>query len=199
MACFAYAKPPCSPDSSSSTITLQTIFPEKRDFMQRFLLLLIILSWGLVACQSTLSAESTTIQSGGSGQAEIMPVTSADEIALGKTVYAANCAACHGVNLEGEANWKQQNEDGSFRSPPHDESGHTWHHGDPTLVNSIVLGGARLNKMNIGGTSAMPAFGELLTDGEITAVLTFIKSTWPNDVRQLQREATIREQARASE
>lgn len=167
--------------------------------MQRFLLFFIILLWGLVACQSTSVSDSTTLQSGGAGQAAAMPVLSTDEIELGETVYAANCAACHGVNLEGEANWKQQNEDGSFRSPPHDESGHTWHHGDPTLINSIVLGGARLNDMDIGGTSAMPVFGELLTEGEITAVLSYIKSTWPNDVRQLQWEATIREQARTTE
>ena len=167
--------------------------------MQRFLLFLIILLWGLVACQSTSVSDSTTIQSGGSGQAETMPDLSADKIAQGEAVYAANCASCHGANLEGEANWKEQNEDSSYRSPPHDESGHTWHHGDPTLINSIVAGGARLNEMNIGGTSAMPVFGELLTDEEITAVLSFIKSTWPNDIRQLQWEATLREQARATE
>ena len=166
--------------------------------MQRFLLLLIILLWGLVACQSITTSNSTTTQSGVSGQAGTMPVLSQNAIAQGETVYAVNCSGCHGANLEGEVNWKERNEDGSFRSPPHDETGHTWHHGDLTLIDSIVLGGARLNDMNIG-TSNMPVFGELLTDEEITAVLIYIKSTWPEDVRQLQWEATLREQARAAE
>jgi mono/diheme cytochrome c family protein len=85
-----------------------------------------------------------------------------------------------------------QNEDGSFRPPPHDASGHTWHHGDKTLEEAVKLGGARL-PANIGGASNMPAFADVLTDEEITAVLTYIKSTWPEEVRALQWEATLRE------
>ena len=109
-----------------------------------------------------------------------------DEMTVGQTVYAANCAECHGVNLEGEVDWKIQNDDDSFRSPPHDETGHTWHHSDEQLLEAIRLGGARFEGMNIGGTSDMPAFGESLTEGEITAVLTYIKSTWPDDIRERQ-------------
>ena len=122
------------------------------------------------------------------------PTLSPKSVALGKTVYATHCAACHGANLEGEEDWKVQNEDGSFRSPPHDASGHTWHHGDPTLWASILQGGARFEGENIGGTSPMPAFAETLTDEEITAVINYIKSTWPADIRILQWEATLREQ-----
>lgn len=52
---------------------------------------------------------------------------SADEgrITLGKTVYAANCAACHGVNLEGQANWREWLANGRLPAPPHDKTGHT--------------------------------------------------------------------------
>lgn len=124
---------------------------------------------------------------------EIPPLPDLDpnEIALGQDVYAKNCAECHGANLEGKTNWQQQNEDDSFRSPPHDASGHTWHHGDNILVESIELGGARLPD-NIGGTSNMPAFGDILTEEEITAVLAYIKSTWPEDIRSIQWEQTVR-------
>ena len=72
-----------------------------------------------------------------------LPTLDPAEIALGKDVYALNCASCHGVNLEGESNWMTQNNDGSFRAPPHDVSGHTWHHADSLLIESIVLGGER--------------------------------------------------------
>ena len=120
-----------------------------------------------------------------------LPTLDPDEIALGETVYAANCAYCHGVNLEGEADWKIQNEDKSFRSPPHDEMGHTWHHPDDQLIEAIELGGARFEGLNIGGTSKMPAFGEILTNEEITAVLTFIKSNWPDDTRAVQWQMSV--------
>ena len=121
-----------------------------------------------------------------------LPALNPDEIALGQDVYAINCAECHGEKLEGEADWQIPNDDNTFRSPPHDDSGHTWHHGDKILIESIVLGGARLPD-NIGGTSNMPAFDNTLTEEEITAVLTFIKSTWPEDIRSIQWEQTIRQ------
>ena len=113
---------------------------------------------------------------------------------VGERLYIQQCASCHGVNLEGQPDWKLQNEDGSFRAPPHDDSGHTWHHGDRTLLDAIRLGGARFNDLNIGGTSNMPAFDEVLSDEEITAVLAYIKSTWTEENQAWQQEATIREQ-----
>ncbi len=121
-----------------------------------------------------------------------LPTLSANEIALGQKVYAENCAECHGENLEGEVDWQQQNDDKSFRSPPHDSNGHTWHHGDKTLIESIELGGARLPN-NIGGFSKMPAFKDTLSEEEIAAVLIYIKSTWPDNIRSIQWEQTIQE------
>jgi mono/diheme cytochrome c family protein len=116
-----------------------------------------------------------------------LPPEDPAELALGEQIYIANCAVCHGLNLEGAADWKTQNEDGSFRPPPHNEEGHTWHHSDRILIEAIMEGGARL-PATIGGSSNMPAFGELLTDEEITAVLAYIKSSWPQDIRQAQWE-----------
>ena len=54
-------------------------------------------------------------------------------INLGKDVYTKNCASCHGVALEGQANWRQRDADGYLPAPPHDETGHTWHHPDSYL------------------------------------------------------------------
>jgi S-disulfanyl-L-cysteine oxidoreductase SoxD len=122
-----------------------------------------------------------------------LPVLDAAEVALGRGVYETRCAVCHGANLEGQADWQEQNEDGSFRAPPHDQTGHTWHHSDRVLIETIEQGGGRL-PANAGGTSNMPAFAGVLSEEEITAVLTYIKSTWPEDIRTIQWEMTVRDQ-----
>lgn len=46
-------------------------------------------------------------------------------IALGKTVYDASCASCHGAKLEGQPDWRNRRPDGRLPAPPHDASGHT--------------------------------------------------------------------------
>ena len=52
----------------------------------------------------------------------------AARFAQGTTVYADQGGACHGANLEGQPNWRQRRADGLLPAPPHDETGHTWHH-----------------------------------------------------------------------
>jgi mono/diheme cytochrome c family protein len=71
-------------------------------------------------------------------------------------------------------------------APPHDASGHTWHHGDEILFRLTKDGVAAV----VGGgyQSDMPAFGETLGDDEIRAILAFIKSTWPERERRHQAE-----------
>jgi hypothetical protein len=39
----------------------------------------------------------------------------------------------------------------------------------------------------------MPAYDGLLSEAEMTAVLTYIKSTWPEDIRTSQWQATVRD------
>lgn len=105
-------------------------------------------------------------------------------VAAGQAVYAAQCAACHGAKLEGQPNWKTPNADGSLPPPPHDASGHTWHHPDAVLFRITRLGGQAIAPP--GFASGMPAFGDKLDEREIRAVLAFIKSTWPEDIRARQ-------------
>lgn len=121
------------------------------------------------------------------------PALDPQRVEQGEAIYALHCATCHGANLEGEADWKLQNPDGSFRSPPHDAGGHTWHHSDTQLIDAVRLGGARLPS-DIGGTSAMPAYDAILTDDEIAAVLDYIKSAWPAEQRQYQWDITRQSQ-----
>lgn len=120
--------------------------------------------------------------------------------ALGEPLYQANCASCHGANLEGQENWQSANDDGTLPAPPHDESGHTWHHGDDLLFNYTRLGGqAALERMGVTGfNSAMPAFGEQLTDAEIWDILAFIKSNWRPRILEVQATRTEAEQLRGN-
>jgi mono/diheme cytochrome c family protein len=100
----------------------------------------------------------------------------AGKVALGAKIYAQHCASCHGANLEGQPDWRRRQPNGRMPAPPHDESGHTWHHPDEALF--------AITKNGIGAfappgyASGMPAFGGTLSDDEIWAVLAFIKSHW---------------------
>ena len=101
----------------------------------------------------------------------------------GRRIYSAECAACHGANLEGQPNWASRLPNGRLPAPPHDQSGHTWHHSDRALFNITKRGPAAYPG---GYVTDMPAFGNRLTDGQIAAVLAYIKSTWPKDIQDKQ-------------
>lgn len=61
--------------------------------------------------------------------------------------------------------------------PPHNATGHTWHHTDSDLIGYITLGGeAALAQMGVAFDSGMPAFGDLLSEGEVVYILEYIKS-----------------------
>ena len=110
--------------------------------------------------------------------------SNAEQVARGKGVYEAHCAACHGVQLEGQPDWRERRADGRLPAPPHDASGHTWHHSD-ALLFSITKHGIEPHAPP-GYRSDMPAFEGRLTDAEIWAVLAYIKSTWPEETRRWQ-------------
>jgi mono/diheme cytochrome c family protein len=97
--------------------------------------------------------------------------------ALGAKVYAAHCAACHGTRLEGQADWRKRLPNGRMPAPPHNESGHTWHHPD-RLLFGITKNGLVPPYAPQDYESDMPAFGGKLGDAEIWAVLAYIKSHW---------------------
>jgi mono/diheme cytochrome c family protein len=112
------------------------------------------------------------------------------QLTLGRSIYAANCGSCHGDRLQGQANWRERKPDGKLPAPPHDASGHTWHHPDNELFD-IVKRGIGPHAPN-GYKTDMPAFNRVLSDGEIWAVLAFIKSAWPPEIRERQSDINRR-------
>ena len=108
------------------------------------------------------------------------------QVATGKVVYDENCASCHGLSLEGERNWRRPKPDDGLRAPPHDETGHTWHHPDDLLFQITKEGGRPYNPR-----SGMPGFKSILSDDEIWSVLAYIKSRWPAQIQTRQRDLTL--------
>lgn len=104
-----------------------------------------------------------------------------DRLAQGRMLYLEHCAACHGADLAGEADWRTRKPDGLMPAPPHDASGHTWHHPDEQLFTITKLGIEAVAPA--GYKSAMIGFGDVLSDDEIWSVLDYIKSTWPERER----------------
>jgi mono/diheme cytochrome c family protein len=118
------------------------------------------------------------------------PVTT-EQIALGKGVYVESCASCHGAKLEGQPDWRRRLPNGRMPAPPHDATGHTWHHSDQALFTITKLG---VGAIVAGYESDMPAFEGRLTDAEIAAVLGYVKSTWPGRERGFQAEVTANDE-----
>ncbi len=119
-----------------------------------------------------------------------------ENIKAGETLYTNNCASCHGVLLEGQKDWWKEGADGGLPALPHDETGHTWHHGDGLLFDYTKYGGmAALEVRGINNfKSGMPGFDKVLSDQEIWDILAFIKSTWSEQVRAVQEARTRTEQ-----
>lgn len=108
------------------------------------------------------------------------------QVALGESVYQANCASCHRPDLSGDPNWRTPNQDGSYPPPPHDSSGHTWHHSDQVLARIIAEGTGFEH-------TRMPRFGEILSEEEIEAVIEFLKSKWGPEERAYQWQISEQE------
>lgn len=129
---------------------------------------LVLISWAIAGAETTKSAN-------------LFPYEDPKAVAAGEVIYGDYCASCHGANLEGQENWRGGLDDnGLTLAPPHNETGHTWHHPDMQLFMITKHGTAAL----VGGDykSAMIGFGDSLSDEEILNVMAFIKSTWPPEL-----------------
>jgi cytochrome c6 len=85
-------------------------------------------------------------------------VASPTHAADGKALYQKNCAACHQPTGKGIP--------GAF----------------PPLAGSTFVQGPAQDPATVllKGRGGMPNFAQSLTDGDIAAVLTYVRSTWGN-------------------
>lgn len=111
----------------------------------------------------------------------------ARNLAQGARLYQEHCAVCHCVNLEGAPDWRRANDDGTLPAPPHEETGHTWHHDNQLLFDYTKLGGQAALEMRgvTGFSSAMPGFSDQISDAAIWDILAYIRSTWPEEVQEI--------------
>lgn len=124
------------------------------------------------------------------GTDDVLVQLRADDLQVvqaGEVVYQQNCASCHGEQLEGQPDWRSRTPEGLLPAPPHDATGHTWHHADDLLFEITKYGAAHVID-DPSYQSAMPAYESILSDQDIIAVLSFIKSRWPEQERQWQDE-----------
>ena len=120
--------------------------------------------------------------------ATVLPVSAQSDLLTGERLYQENCASCHGANLEGQSEWRSRLPNGRLPAPPHDASGHTWHHPDRVLVDIVKRGTAAI--VGNGYESDMPGYDGVLADDEITAIFDYIKNTWPERERGFQNDRT---------
>ncbi len=136
--------------------------------MRSRLLAIAVLLASACGGSSSESVPSLTSEAG------LPPVPELDlaQVTLGAELYAQYCAVCHRADLSGDSDWKTSADDGGFRPPPHDNTGHTWHHADDALI-AIVLTGYDFPVPE----SRMPQFAGTLTEDEVWAILEFIKTS----------------------
>jgi mono/diheme cytochrome c family protein len=105
----------------------------------------------------------------------VADASDAGVVAVGRAIYAARCAVCHGERLQGQPGWRDGLRTEHPPAPALDADGFAWHNPDRALVGIIRHGiPAR----------GMPAFADQVSDDDIWALVAFMKSTWPEETRQ---------------
>ena len=114
-----------------------------------------------------------------------IPTGSPEQIQLGEALFRGNCAICHGEAGMGETPGKPnggRKPDGGYFAPAMNGQGHAWHH-PPQALFEIVKNGSPASD------SPMKGWKGRLKDEEIRAILAYLLSLWPSDLRQRYRQA----------
>ncbi len=117
-----------------------------------------------------LEAIATYLKDQPGGDQSAPPRPDEATMKIGAKIYEDECAGCHTSNGKGVA--------GLF---PALHGSSVVQQDDPTTLLHIVLRGARgVGTAPAPTAAAMPAFGWLLKDDEVAAVVTYIRNAWGN-------------------
>jgi len=118
-----------------------------------------VLSDEQIAAVLTLIQEWDTVPTGAIPEPDVPVPVTAESIALGSELFTANCSRCHGP--EGQ---------GTQRAPALNVSGYLAETSDLALEQIITLGVP---------DTAMPAWGDRMSEAEIQAIVGFIRAWEP--------------------
>ncbi len=106
------------------------------------------------------------------------PVPEIPQLSPGHSLYLTHCAACHQPDGQGLP--------GAY--PPVIQTRRILGSAEP--LTALILHGVtgELNVLGETYHSEMPAMGELLSDGEIAEILTFIRGSWGNEADAVSEE-----------
>ncbi|MCB1470561.1 MAG: hypothetical protein KDK08_26195, partial [Rhizobiaceae bacterium] len=110
-------------------------------------------------------------------------------VARGNVLYAEQCIRCPVKKLEFKRVLFISDRHWGF-APPHDGTGHTSEHPDFALIQLTKSGEAGVTCLPLD-ENAMPKFEEALTDRQVLDVLSYIKSTWPEEVVAQQAKVNL--------
>jgi len=98
------------------------------------------------------------------------PPTGGINLERGKVVYESVCGLCHNPDGAGKPN----------QAPPF--AGSEWALGSPNRMIRIPLSGLNgtVKVKDVDWNLSMPAMGAALSDDDLSAVLTYIRSSWGN-------------------
>lgn len=115
-----------------------------------------------------------------SGGATESLAVSPDQVARGEVVFRENCQTCHGEKARGQDPAKPmggQQTGGGYLAPALNGTAHTQHHKPDVLFGYLRDGSP-------DRASPMRSFKDKLNEAEMKAVLGYVYSLWPEDVKQ---------------
>jgi mono/diheme cytochrome c family protein len=128
----------------------------------------IVVALALVAAVAGCAKSSNTTNAAASASAAAMKNSAS--ASDGATVYLTDCSSCHQTNGQGVS--------GAF--PP--LAGNAAVTGNPVAVIAIVKNGleGRVTVNNAAYSGIMPSWKGQISDDQIAAVISYIRSSWTN-------------------
>ncbi|MEJ2362733.1 MAG: cytochrome c [Gammaproteobacteria bacterium] len=136
--------------------------------------IVLIVMLGVSACSKQDGQEAASKSTARQG-VSVMRNQNTAQIQRGHQLFEQNCAACHGANAQGAANWSKPGPDGKYPPPPLNGTGHAWHHPKRALILTIQHGTIRL-----GGN--MPAWQGRLSIQDSEDIIAWFQSLWPDEL-----------------